>query len=82
MYIYIYIYTKKGERTTSKFKTTKLPKIHTYTHTKKKIVSETQNHSSANTHTHARNYKHIKYQRRVKQTKVKTVQERGTTTPI
>ena len=64
-------------------------KIHTYTHTKK-TVSETQNHSNANTHTRARadinihthNYKHIKYQRWVKQTKVYALQERGTTTPI
>ena len=30
---HVYIY-KKGERTTSKFKTTKLPMIHAYTHIK------------------------------------------------
>ena len=56
--------------------------IHTYAH--KKAVSETQNHSNANTHTHTHthDYKHIKYQRQVKQTKVNTLQERGTTTPI
>ena len=74
---------EKGERTIIKFKTTKLPKIHTYT---KKTVNETQNHFNANTHTHTHthtlNYKHIKYQRRVKQTKVNTPQERETTTPI
>ena len=29
--IYMYTYTKKGEKTTSKFKTTKFPKIHTHT---------------------------------------------------
>ena len=40
---------------------------------RKKTVSESQNHSNANTHTHTRahNYKHIKFQLRVKQTKVK-----------
>ena len=46
----MYTYTKKGARTTNKFKTTKLPMIHTYTH--KKAVSKTQNHSNANTNTH------------------------------
>ena len=47
--ICIHIQKKKGERTTCKFKTTKLPMIHTYAHTKKD-VSETQNHSNTNTH--------------------------------
>ena len=49
-------------------------KIHTHTPQKKqkKTVSETPNHSNSNTHTN--NYKHIKYQRQVKQTKVNTLQ--------
>ena len=34
-----------------------------------------------NTHTYKDNYKHIKYQRLVKQTKVNTLQEGGTMTP-
>ena len=54
--------------------------IHTYTH-KKKLLVKPKN-MPTHTHTHTHNYKHIKYQRQVKQTKVNTLQERGTTTPI
>ena len=46
MYTYKHFFLKKEERTTSTFKTTKLP---TYS---KKDVSETQNHSNVNAHTH------------------------------
>ena len=55
-------------------KTTKHPMI------QKKAVSETPNHSNSNSNTY--NYKHIEYQRGVKQTKISTLQERGTRTPI
>ena len=76
---YVYIYKKKREKELSvNLKPQNFPS-YTLTHTKK-AVSETQNHSNFNTQTH--NYKHIKYQRRVKQTKINTLQERGTTTPI
>ena len=75
---YVHIYKKKGERTTSKFKTTKLPKIHNYTHTYKKKLLVKPKTTPTPTH----NYKHIKYQRLVKQTKVNTLQERGITIPI
>ena len=63
------------------------PHYYTYTHTQKKnpqethsrthrrkiTVNEIQNHSKTHTytHTHTKRQKHIKYQRGVKQTKVK-----------
>ena len=69
---------KKKKRATSKFKTTQ-PHIQNFprhTHTQreeKKTVSETKNHFNTSAHTHTENYKHIKYQRGVKQTKVNTL---------
>ena len=85
IYIYacVYIYKKKEElpvnlkpqnsprytltHTTEKGKISKwnpkpLQPQHTHTHT----------HTHSHTHTHTHNYKHIKYPKRVKQTKVKT----------
>ena len=62
---------------------------HTHTHTQhtmKKTVSETNNHSNAHTHTrkhtHTQRQKYIKYQRGVKQTKVKTLKEKRKITSI
>ena len=74
---YVYIY-KKGERTTSKFKNYKTPHD-AHLQTQKKPLVKPQ---TTPTPTHTHNYKHIKYQRRVKQTKVNTLQERGKRTPI
>ena len=80
IYRHMYTYIKKGERTTSKFKTANSP-WYTLTHTKKLLVKpNTTPTPHTHTHTHTHNYKHIKSQRHAKQTKVNTLQERGTTT--
>ena len=54
------------------------PMIHTCT--QKKLLRKPKT-TPTPTHTHTHNYNHMKYQRQVKQTKVNTVQERGTTPP-
>ena len=72
-YIYIYIYINGCCRSKER--------IRINFEIKKKLLVKPKT-TPTPIHTHTHNYKHIKYQRWIKQTKENTLQERGRTTPI